>query len=430
MNKPTPPQLTTAQPVTFGAGGVGLLLMAVVLTSVSLSGCDNAADPEPEATPVIEAMPGVSEATLGVSDNSVLFGQSAALSGPTAYLGLGMKLGIEAVFHEANQQGGINGRSLQISSLDDTYEPERAIANSLELIEDHQVFALIGAVGTPTSRSVVPVAEERGVPYIAPFTGAGFLRDPALRAVLNLRASYDQEMEELVERLNDDLGVERISVMYQDDSFGRSGYESARSALERRDMKIVSTTTYPRNTVAVKSALLDILQGSPEAVIAVGAYAPVAKLVSLARRIHPEGGDSVIFMTLSFGGGNELIHELGAYGDGVIVSQVVPPVHDSSIPVVEGYLSALATYAPTAVPDPVSFEGYLSGRLAIAGLRDCGQDVNRECFLRGIRGATDIDGFQLSYGPEDNQGSDAVFLTVIRDDGQYHHIDSLKSVRK
>ena len=160
---------------------------------------------------------------VGITDDTVLFGQSAAFSGRAQELGIGMELGIQAAFKEANDAGGVHGRQLQLVSRDDYYEPEAAIANTTRLIEDEGVFALIGAVGTPTSRSAVPVAESNGVPYIAPFTGAGLLRDDDLEYVINLRASYNQETKEMVTRLTEDLGIQRISIIYQDDSYGLAG---------------------------------------------------------------------------------------------------------------------------------------------------------------------------------------------------------------
>ncbi|MYE05755.1 MAG: ABC transporter substrate-binding protein, partial [Chloroflexi bacterium] len=151
---------------------VALAAAAVVLTATACSGSGSddarqSQDPASEATTVADA---AGPAAPGVYDQRVIFGQSAAFSGPAQELGRNMQLGIQAAFHEANQRGGVHGRLLELSSLDDAYEPEAAIANTLQLI-DEDVFALIGAVGTPTSRSAVPVAESAGVPYIAPFTG-------------------------------------------------------------------------------------------------------------------------------------------------------------------------------------------------------------------------------------------------------------------
>ncbi|MDE3256856.1 MAG: ABC transporter substrate-binding protein [Gemmatimonadota bacterium] len=364
------------------------------------------------------------EAENGVSSERILFGQSAAFSGPAAQLGTDMKRGIEAAFHEINQRGGVHGRRLELVSRDDAYEPEAAIANTLYLINEAKVFALVGAVGTPTSRSATPVAAEANIPYIAPFTGAEFLRDPDWNNVINLRASYNQETEEMVARLTGDLGIKRIAVMYQDDSFGRAGYHGARRALERRGMEAVAVGLYPRNTTAVKTALLDLRMADPEAVILVGAYEPVATFIAWARHI----GMDPVFITISFVGSNALARQLGPAGAGVYVTQVVPFPTDDYFRVASTYRRALSSFDPEAVPGFVSLEGYLAGRLAAAGLQRCGADVNRASFLDSLRSTrvVDIDGFELQYGIKDNQGSDAVFLTMIGRDGRYYPIDTLE----
>ena len=199
----------------------------------------------------------------GITDDEILFGQSAAFSGPASELGLGMRTGILAAFSERNAQGGVHGRQLDLAFRDDAYEPEAAIANTAALIDEDKVFALVGAVGTPTSRSAVPVAEAGGVPYVAPFTGAEFLRSPDYQHILNVRASYYQETAAMVRRLMEDLDITRIAVMYQDDSFGRAGYQGVRIALEEEGMEPVAIGIYPRNTKAIKTALLDLKQGEP-----------------------------------------------------------------------------------------------------------------------------------------------------------------------
>ena len=318
----------------------------------------------------------------------------------------------------------MNGRRLELVTRDDTYEPELAIANTMELIETENIFALIGAVGTPTSRSAVPVAEAAGVPYIAPFTGAAFLRDRKLRSVINLRSSYNQETEEMVERLTEDLGIERIAVMYQDDSFGRAGFNGASAALYRRYLEPVAVGLYQRNTTAVKTGLLDVRKGQPEAVIVIGAYKPVAAVIAWAREI----GMNPVFMTVSFVGSNALAEELGTGGKGVIVTQVVPFPTDTSDPVVAAYQEALAEYDPDLQPGFVSLEGYMAGRLAIAGLERCGENVTRACFLSVLRNAQPIDmnGVELRFSQEEgNQWSDEVYLTMIGEDGGYIPLEVL-----
>ena len=352
----------------------------------------------------------------------MLFGQSAAFTGPAAELGNDMRAGIEAAFKEANDAGGVHGRRLKLEALNDSYESDFALSNTQTLIEKEQVFALIGAVGTPTSRAASPLAHAGGVPFIGPFTGAEFLRDSELENVLNVRASYYQETEEMVARLTEDLGITRVAVLYQDDSYGRNGLDGAIIALKKRGLEPVSTGHYPRNTIAVKSATLQVAQGDPEAVIMIGAYAPVARSIELIRRdVDP------VFLTVSFVGSNALAEQLGHDGEGVYVTQVVPLPFDRDIPVVARYQDALAAFDGDARPGFVSLEGYLVGRLAVWGLESCGADLSRECFIQALHTTEeiDIDGVKLQYGPADNQGSDDVFLTAIGADGEYRQVDSL-----
>ena len=418
---------------TLGIGVAGVLLS---LAFASILACSQpvptvsevnsstpaSASQETRPTPSISESLAQAGQTNGVFDDRILFGQSAAFSGPARELGTNMRLGIQTAFHEVNENGGVHGRVLELISFDDAYEPEAAVNNTLRLIEQEEVFALIGEVGTPTSRSATPVAADAGIPFIAPFTGAEFLRDDDWQNIINLRASYYQETEEMVARLIDDLGITRIGVLFQDDSYGRAGYRGVLFALDRRDLKPASIGLYPRNTTAIKAALLDLSQGNPEAVIMIGAYDPVAELVSWARHT----GIDPIFMTVSFVGSNALARELGPDGEGVYVTQVVPFPTDDSMRIVSSYINALSASDPEAVPGFVSFEGYLAGRLAIEGLRRCGHEVDRACFLEILNYTDyiDIDGFRLHYG-SDNQGSNEVFLTVIGDDGKYRPVEQL-----
>lgn len=354
----------------------------------------------------------------GVSEDRVLFGQSAAFTGPTADLGNGIRIGIRAAFHEANGRGGVHGRQLELKSIDDAYEPEKAIVNTRELIEDPEdpVFALIGAVGTPTSRSAAPVAAEAGVPYVAPFTGAEVLRGTNWEHVVNLRASYNQETETIVNYLIYTLGITRIAVLHQEDSYGNAGLYGVQQALANLQMPLFGTSSYTRNTTAVKTALLDLRETGADAVIMVGAYKPVAATVLWSRRI----GFKPVFITISFSGGYALARELGTEGEGVYVTQVVPfPTSETRL--VTKYRRALRAQSRSAKPGFVSLEGYLAGRLAIVGLERAGRDLSRAGFLDALLRSDpiDLDGFPLKFGPGDNQGSDAIFLTMIQADGSY-----------
>ncbi len=352
----------------------------------------------------------------GVTSDAIVFGQVAPLEGSAGSLGRDMRAGILAAFEEANRAGGVKGRKLSLISEDDSYDPAKSIAATKRLLNEGKVFGLIGAVGTPTSAATQPIAAEAGVPFIAPFTGAQFLRDPQKKNVVNLRASYFQETETMVERLTADKGITRIAIFYQDDAFGRAGLTGVQRALEKRGMKPAAAASFERNTIAVKVALLTIEKSKPEAVILVGPYRPCAEFIKLARRfdVNP------IFVTISFVGSNALANELKADGSGVVITQVVPFPEDAAIPVAMQYRAALRANDPAAKPGFVTLEGYLAGRLVIAALQKEPGEPQRQDFLNTVfANAFDLGGFELSFGPGNNQGSSEVFLTILQEDGSF-----------
>jgi len=363
------------------------------------------------------------QAELGVTDDGIHFGQSAALDGPASALGIGMREGLLAAFEEVNRNGGVNGRRLKLTSYDDGYEPERAIAHTTKLIEEDKVFALIGEIGTPTSKAVQPIATEQAVPFIGPFTGAGFLRNASLGNVVNVRATYDQETETWIQHLTEDLGYDRIAILYQDDSFGRVGLSGVKKAMDKRGLTLVAKGTYKRNTTAVKSALLKIRKAEPQAVVMVGPYKPIAAFIKLAEKV----GMKATFVNISFVGSKALAKELGDSGAGVVVTQVVPFPWDTSIPLVANYQEALKANNPDAEPGFVSLEGYMVGRLAIMALEKIDGEVTRQKLMDVIAstGSFDLGGVILTYGPDDNQGMDQVFLTVIQPDGSFKAVERL-----
>ena len=358
----------------------------------------------------------------GVSKDSILFGQVAALNGPAQALGQGMREGILAAFEEANRAGGINGRKFELKSIDDSYEPEKTIEATNKAIKEDKVFALVGAVGTPTSRAGQPIATAAKVPFIGPFTGAEFLRNPFNRYVVNIRASYFQETEAWVEHLTNDLGVTRIAILYQDDAFGLSGLAGVKKAMEKRNLSLVAEGTFKRNTIAIKSALLEIMKSQPQAVVTVGPYKPIATFIKLARQLKVDA----TFVAISFVGSDSLAQELGSEGAGVVVSQVVPFPGDKSLPVVASYHSALAAVNEKSKPGFVSLEGYLAGRLVVEAIRRIPGEPTRDAFLDAIeREPFDLGGMKLTFSATQNQGSNQVYFTVLQSDGFFRPVTRL-----
>jgi branched-chain amino acid transport system substrate-binding protein len=361
----------------------------------------------------------------GTADSQMVFGQVAALSGPAKDLGQGMRQGILAAFGDANHNGGIFGRTLELKSRDDGYEPEKTVEATKASLDEDKVFALVGAVGTPTSKAGQPIATEAKVPFIGPFTGAEFLRNPYNRYVVNIRASYFQETEAWVDHLTKDLEITKIAILYQDDAFGLAGLDGVQRALAKRNISLVASGSFKRNTTAVKSALLDIMKATPEAVVTVAPYKPVAEFIKLAHQVQM----NAVFVAISFVGSDSLAQELGKDGAGVIVSQVVPFPWEQSLPVVASYQRALTAMDPNATPGFVSMEGYLVGRLVVDTLQRMKGEPTREGFLDAINSAPfDMGGVTLTYGPSKNQGSDQVYFTILQADGTFKPVTRLVKV--
>ncbi len=352
-------------------------------------------------------------ATPGVTADQILVGQTAALTGPAEALGTGMQLGLQTAFDEVNAAGGVNGRRLVLTSRDDGYEPARAAANAKALIEQDGVFAIIGTVGTPTTAQVVPVCDASGVPLVGPFTGAASFRTPLNPRIVNLRASYGQEIERLVSLLVDGRDLKKIACFFQDDLYGQAGLKALQASLRRRNLEPVVLGSYERNTTNVGAAALAISKASPDAVVMVGAYAACAEFI---RQSHKLGLTDALYCNISFVGTRALLKALGPEAEGIYISQVVPNAVSAQYKVVEEYHAALKKYSPQSDPDWISLEGYLVGRLFAGLVKSSGTTPSREAFLSAVHGsaAFDLGGFPVVFPPDSNQGSNQVFLTQIR----------------
>lgn len=352
-------------------------------------------------------LPGLSVAAEpGLSPDEVRVGMVNAQSGPAAALGQSMRNGVQAYFQRINAAGGVHGRRISLLSLDDGYEPSRTAVHTLSLLKTQQVFALLGYVGTPTSRTAVPIAQRAQVPYLFPFSGAEFLRTPVKPGVFNIRASYIEETEQLVERITADLKLSKIAILMQDDSFGESVKSGLNGALLKRDLKIYAQARIQRNSLEVAEAIKALQRTQPEAVFFVGTYKQLAAAIKQAKALNFK----TRFISVSFIGSERLIAVAGRDADGVYISQVVPSPNDTSHALVQAYK---ADMQGTDV-DHASLEGYIGARVFIEALRKAGAEPTREAFIDALEHLDmDLGGFTVVFSRNRHQGSDAVYLTRI-----------------
>ncbi len=358
-------------------------------------------------------------ATLGTpalaqGGRRIVLGQSCALSGPAAQLGIQMNRGARLFFERLNAEGGVAGRPVEIKALDDGYEPERCAANTKALI-DEDVFALFGYVGTPTGLAALPLVNASELPLLGMFTGAEALREPFSRNIFHVRASYYDETALIVKQLTN-LGLKRIAVFRQNDSYGQAGLDGVNRALKALDLQPTGVGLVERNTVDVAAAVKAIVPTRPDAVVQISAYKSCAAFIREARK----AGYGGTFYNVSFVGTQALADELGRDGLGVVVSQVMPFPYTTATAIAREYLDAVKRAGGDATANYSSMEGYVCAKVFAEGLRRAGGNTTRDGLINGLESLQryDLGGYTVSFGPRNHRGSSFVELSMLTGDGK------------
>ena len=360
---------------------------------------------------------GITRPVFAQSDNAIVLGQSAPLTGPAAQLGIQFRDGARLYFNQINGKGGVNGRTIELRTMDDGYEPEKTAANTKKFLAD-EVFALFGYIGTPTSVAALPLATEAKTPFFAPFTGAQVLREPFNRYAIHVRASYFDETAAIVKQAVS-VGIKKFSVFYQNDAYGKAGLEGVERALKTANLTMTSTGTVERNSVDVKKAVADILAKQPESIVQIGAYKSCAAFIREARK----AGFGGVFYNVSFVGTQALLTELGKEARGVVVSQVMPYPYSPSSLIAGEFLEALKMASTTTkdlTANYSSMEGYVAAKIFAEALKRAGRNASREAFITAVQSIQNFQmgGFSVNFGPNQHMASRYVELTVLTEDGR------------
>ncbi len=376
----------------------------------------------------------------GVTDAEIVLGVSAAFSGPSRGLGIELYRGANAYFEHVNGAGGIRGRKVVLKTYDDGYQPNPAVTNTMTLVQQDQVFALFGYVGTPTVTRVLPMLkkfQQQNAYLFFPFTGAQPQREPPYGDfAFNLRASYRQETAGLVDNFVS-IGNERIAVFYQADAYGRSGWAGVRLAMSQHGLQIVGEATYRRGAKfsgSMRRQVEILKQANPSAVICIGSYAACAAFL----RDAVDLGLEVPIANLSFVGSENLLklitegrEDSRRYTNLLVNSQVVPSYEDTSIPAVKQYREMMDRFDPQPPSHVlkedyssfshsfVSLEGFLNAKLMVEILRRLGDQPDRDKLEDAVFTIRDFDigiAERVSFGPDRRQGLQQVYYTVVEAD--------------
>ncbi|MBC7719893.1 MAG: ABC transporter substrate-binding protein [Chitinophagaceae bacterium] len=353
---------------------------------------------------------------LDASGRSINIGQSTALSGPLAALGQAMHQGAKAGFTAVNAVGGVNGRLIELTTLDDAYDVAKAVANVKTLLDMPEQFALFNCMGTPMIEAMLPAVMASGVPFFAPFSGALSARPANARNVFNIRASYADEAEQLVRQLAT-IGVKRIAIAYQNNAFGKEVFEATQRAMVKYKVDATAIATVESSAVDAAAAAAKIATSNPEAVLLGLAGKPTIDFVKAIRQQRK----GLPLYALSIMGAASTLKAMGNDATGIAVSQVVPLPANAVMPIVRDFQVAWKAQANGAEPSHLALEGYINARVFAEVLRRAGPRPTRAAFIDAgwALKQFDLGGFEVGFSDSSKNASRFVELTMVAQDGRF-----------
>ena len=349
-------------------------------------------------------------------DGAVRIAQSTALTGPLGDLGSAMHQGAKAAFAGINARGGVHGRAIELVTQDDAYEVPKALANVEQFLADPGgYFALFNCMGTPMIEAMLPKVIDSGIPFFAPFTGAQLSRTKS-RSVFNIRASYAEEAEKLVQHLST-IGIRRIGIVYQNNAFGKEVFTAARQSMDRLKLPEALTVTVENNASDAGAAAAKLAGGSLEAIVIGLAGKPTLEFVKAFRALQR----GVTLYALSVMGTSATVKTLGADATGMAISQVVPLPSNAVMPVVREFQAAWKASGATAEPSHLALEGYINARVFAEALQRAGRNPTRAAFIDAAWNLRkwDLGGFEISASTPERNASRFVELTLVGRDGRF-----------
>ncbi len=356
----------------------------------------------------------------GLEGDFIKLGLSLPLSGINKELGQSVLEGANTYIQYINQNNGIQSKHIKIIYYDDKYEPYKTLQNTKRLIEEDQVFALFGFVGTPTTKKIIPFIGE--IPFIAPYTGAEFLRQSNKNNIINFRSSYGEEIENIIHYLHTIKHINKFAIFYQNDDYGIAGYNATIKALGKEHLSLSGEGTYKRNTLSIKHALHEIKKSNPEVIIVIGAYKPSARFINSWRQSFSK---NTLFAPISFVNANALIPELSGKKENIYFSLTVPSYDNKNLNIANEYRDLLHRYYPDKSPSYASFESFLATKAVVLALKEIKGDITQEKFLKQLRHLKSDALGKIPIFYKNSQLLNTVYLSIYKD-GEFHLVDQGK----
>lgn len=355
-----------------------------------------------------------SAASPGVSDTEILLGQSCQLSGPLEGITREVRQGASLCFDHINAQGGVRGRKIRVLALDDAYDPKKAEANTRHFINEAKVLALFQYAGTPPALAGMALAEQTGVPLIAPFTGAEELRKPELRYVFNIKAGYATELHAMLRHLAS-VGLRSVAAVYLDNPFGLGGLAALQASARELNVQLLATAPLQVNGSNLAQAVAHVGQHHPKAVIVISAGKPSVDFIAA----YQTTGRPTLFYVLSVISNVQLAQGLGERARGVVVSQVVPPPWSAGLELTREF-QRLAKAQGIQEFTFSQMEGFLSAKFLVEALQRAGPQPTRASLIHAMEGMQlSLGGYPIRLSARQHSSGRFVDLLMLSKDGSF-----------
>ena len=350
---------------------------------------------------------GIASADQGVYDYKIVLGSHQPLSGPVALWGVPVTNGMRMAVDEVNEKGGINGRMIELIVEDSAYQQNKAAQAGDKLLKKDKVFALVGALGTPTNMVTMPRALKMGVMNVFPVTAANEMYEPYHKLKFGGFTPYSDQMQAAVKYFVDNKGIKKIGVLYQDDDFGKNVLHGCEDQAKDMGLPEVVKTNFKRGAKDFSSQIAQLKSEGVELVCLGTIIGETIGSMATAKKI----GYDPIFVVSSAGYVPENVTLAKGLTEGLYgTSQTPIPYYDEATPEVKAWMD---DYKKRFGDDAVlqSIAGYDAMDVFLTAIEKAGPDVTAEKVAEAIESIKDYNsifgGAPYSFSAEDHLGPDA-----------------------
>jgi len=346
----------------------------------------------------------------GVSDTEIKLGQSTPLSGPASAFGAGAGRTVIGYFEMLNAQGGVNGRKINFTQLDNAYSAPKAVEQSRKLVEDVGVLAEIGTIGTAPNVAIQKYLNSKQVPQLFITAGGRRFNDPkTFPWTVPLYPDFETEGRVIAKYILKARPDAKIGVFYQNDDFGKDYLRGLRAGLGAKASQIIAEASYELADPTIDSQIVQLKAAGVDTLIEQSAAKAAAQSI---RKVHELNWNPLHIIGASSASVETVLKPAGLEASkGLVTTQFLKQPGDpawANDEEVKAYKDFLKTYAPSANPDDYSvLVAYMNVNAVTLALKKCGDQLTRENLihqatsLHGERLPMMLPGITISTQPDD-----------------------------